>query len=287
MRAKRPSAVGRQSAEPVPRPLARARGLRDLGIRHAVRIPTTARSASGKSQAFIAELEPRLSERSISSRPTSRSCIAAFCRRSCAATARRCRVTQQVRDHASDGSTGSSTVTGPNTRRRARLPNGVTDRLLSKLQRAAVPCHTATTALPGGGIRDVGFAIAEARRDHDAGLPSDTIPHLIAAYGSRYRDVLELAADRPDWRTRIAKDSPVIGAQLVHAVRKEMALTLADVVLRRTPLGALGHPGSDALEAAAAIVGGGAGLVGPAAAGRNRRRERVLRDYGTLNALKT
>jgi glycerol-3-phosphate dehydrogenase len=42
----------------------------------------------------------------------------------------------------------------------------------------------------------------------------------------------------------------------VHAVRKEMALTLADAVLRRTPLGALGHPGSDAIEAAAAIVGG-------------------------------
>jgi len=68
--------------------------------------------------------------------------------------------------------------------------------------------------------------------------------------------VLELAVDRPDWRTRIAKDSPVIGAQLIHAVRKEMALTLADVVLRRTPLGALGPPGSDAIESAAAIVGG-------------------------------
>jgi glycerol-3-phosphate dehydrogenase len=34
-----------------------------------------------------------------------------------------------------------------------------------------------------------------------------------------------------------------------------MAVTLADAVLRRTPLGALGDPGDAALERAAAIVG--------------------------------
>ena len=39
------------------------------------------------------------------------------------------------------------------------------------------------------------------------------------------------------------------------AARKEMAPTLADIVIRRTPLGALGHPGAAALTRAAAIVG--------------------------------
>jgi glycerol-3-phosphate dehydrogenase len=86
-------------------------------------------------------------------------------------------------------------------------------------------------------------------------LPTDTIPHLIAAYGSRYRDVMEIAGSRADWRSRLAPDSPVIGAELVLAARKEMAPTLADVVIRRTPLGALGHPGEAALTRAAAIVG--------------------------------
>jgi len=84
-----------------------------------------------------------------------------------------------------------------------------------KLKKPPVASRTASTALPGGSIRDVGLAIAEARREHDAGLPSDTIPHLIGAYGSRYRDVLELASGKPDWRTRVAADSPVIGAELV------------------------------------------------------------------------
>src|SRR5207237_1790335 len=120
---------------------------------------------------------------------------------------------------------------------------------------APVPCRTATTPLPGGSVRDIGLAIADARREYDEGLPTDTIPHLIAAYGSRYRDVMGIAADRPEWRTRIAWDSPVIGAELILAARKEMAPTLADIVIRRTPLGALGHPGDAALARAVAIVG--------------------------------
>jgi len=163
---------------------------------------------------------------------------------------------EQVRDHASEGIDGLVTVAGTKYTTARATAERVTDRLLAKLRHAPVPCHTATTALPGGGIRDVGFTVAEARRDHDAGLPSDTIPHLIGAYGSRFRDVLDVAATRPEWRTRLAHDSPVIGAQLIHAVRREMAMTLADAVLRRTPLGALGDPGDEVLARAAAIVGG-------------------------------
>ena len=79
---------------------------------------------------------------------------------------------------------------------------------------------------------------------------------MIAAYGSRYRDVLDLTDGHPEWRTRIADDSPVIGAELAWAVRKEMAVTLCDAVVRRTPLGALGYPGDVAAERAARIVGG-------------------------------
>ncbi len=162
---------------------------------------------------------------------------------------------EQVRDHAANGFEGCLSVAGAKFTTARAVAERVANTVLSKLQRTAVACRTATTPLPGGTIRDIGLAIADARREHDEGLPTDTIPHLIAAYGSRYRDVLELATDRPDWRTRIAKDSPVIGAELVQAARTEMAVTLADAVIRRTPIGALGDPGDEALARAAAIVG--------------------------------
>jgi glycerol-3-phosphate dehydrogenase len=162
---------------------------------------------------------------------------------------------EQIRDHAADGFDGLMTVAGTKYTTARAVAERVVDTLLGKLQRPAVPCRTADTPLPGGTIRDVGLTIAEARREYDEGLPSDTIPHLVAAYGSRYREVLQMADGQPAWRSRVAADSPVIGAELVLAARKEMVVTLADAVIRRTPLGALGHPGAEALGRAAALVG--------------------------------
>ena len=196
-------------------------------------------------------------------------CTAASCRRSSAAIAWRSQGHEQVRDHAAEGVEGLVSVAGAKYTTARAVAERVTDRLWRSCSSRRSPCRTASTPLPGGSIRDVGLAIADARREHDQGLPTDTIPHLIAAYGSRYRDVMELAAERPEWRTRIAQDSPVIGAELVQAVRNEMAMTLADAVIRRTPLGALGYPGDDAVERAAAIVGGELGWSD------ERRREEI------------
>ena len=191
---------------------------------------------------------------------------------------------EQVRDHATQGFDGLLSVAGAKFTTARSVAQRVTDLVLSKLKQKPVPCRTAATPLPGGSLRDIGLAIADARREYDEGLPTDTIPHLIAAYGSRYRDVMEIAAARPDWRSRLAPDSPVIGAELVLAARKEMAPTLADAVIRRTPLGALGHPGEAALARAAAIVGTEAGWTD-----ERRRQEIAAVDafYGIVKALNT
>jgi glycerol-3-phosphate dehydrogenase len=73
-------------------------------------------------------------------------------------------------------------------------------------------------------------------------------------------------------------------ALLVQAARDEMVMTLEDAVVRRTPLGALGHPGNDVLEHAAAIVGE---VLGWDADRRRTEIDAVSRYYGTSNAWKT
>ena len=163
---------------------------------------------------------------------------------------------EQIRDHGAAGVEGLITVAGTKYTTARAVAERVTDQLIAKLQHPKAACRTAATSLPGGSIRDVSLTIAEARRDHDAGLPADTIPHLVAAYGARFRDVLEIADGRDDLRTPVCKALPVIGAELVWAARHEMAVTLADAVIRRTPLGALGEPDRATLERAAALVGG-------------------------------
>jgi glycerol-3-phosphate dehydrogenase len=191
---------------------------------------------------------------------------------------------EQIRDHAADGADGLLTVIGTKYTTARAVAERVTDTILSKLGRQSMSCRTASTVLPGGSIRDVGLAIADARREHDEGLPTDTIPHLIAAYGSRFRDVLEVAGGRTDLRSRLAPGSPVIGAELVLAARKEMAVTLADAIIRRTPLGALGYPGDEAVARAADIL---AAELRWSDARRQAEVDAVRRFYGTLNALNT
>jgi glycerol-3-phosphate dehydrogenase len=71
---------------------------------------------------------------------------------------------------------------------------------------------------------------------------------------------------------------------LTQAARLEMVMTLEDAVVRRTPLGALGHPGSATVEHAAAVVGG---ILGWDATRRRSEIEALDRFYGTSNAWKT
>jgi glycerol-3-phosphate dehydrogenase len=81
------------------------------------------------------------------------------------------------------------------------------------------------------------------------------IGRLARTYGAAAESIFQdLAADGSHAR-RVARDQPTTAAEVRHAVREEMALSLADIVLRRTPLGTFGHPGRAALEACAVSAG--------------------------------
>src|SRR5262249_22346359 len=133
--------------------------------------------------------------------------------------------------------------------------------------------------LPGGDLPDASDTIDRAVREHRDITSPETLRHLVAAYGSRYREVLELASE-PRWRCAVSDLSPVIGAELVWAVRREMAVTLGDAVTRRTSLGALGYPGDSAAARAAEIVGAELGWTD------ERRHEEIqaLRDFYSIEA---
>jgi glycerol-3-phosphate dehydrogenase len=198
-----------------------------------------------------------------------------------AAVGRDGRVSLETRERIRDHSVGSEPVEGllsvagtKYTTARA-VAERVTNAVLAKLQHQGVPCRTAVAALPGGDLRDVPLTVADARREHDTELPGDTIPHLVAAYGSRYERVLDLAGERSEWRARVTDGSPVVGAQLVWAVRHEMAITLADAVIRRTPIGAMGYPGDSAVERAASIIGSELGWSQE----RKRKESEMLRQF--------
>ena len=65
-------------------------------------------------------------------------------------------------------------------------------------------------------------------------------------------------------------------AEVVHAVRREMAQRLDDVVLRRTELGTAGHPGDRPLKQCAEVM---AGELGWNEAHTRNEIQRVKRNF--------
>jgi glycerol-3-phosphate dehydrogenase len=73
---------------------------------------------------------------------------------------------------------------------------------------------------------------------------------LIQRYGVEAPAVLALAAEDPALREPVAPGAPVVGAELVWAVRHEGALTEDDLLDRRTRIGLVPADRSAALATA-------------------------------------
>jgi glycerol-3-phosphate dehydrogenase len=88
-----------------------------------------------------------------------------------------------------------------------------------------------------------------------SGLSPATLERLVSTYGRGYRRVVELAGKVPGGAERLCPANPEIVAQLHHAVQDEMAVSLQDVLLRRTGIGTSACQGLDCAEAIAERMG--------------------------------
>ncbi len=88
-------------------------------------------------------------------------------------------------------------------------------------------------ALPGGETRDLDVMIESAVAE---GFAENVARHLVHTYGSETPAVLRLAQSEPQYGEPVVPDHPTLWAELVHAMRREMAVTLGDLLVRRTHL---------------------------------------------------
>lgn len=133
------------------------------------------------------------------------------------------------------------------------------DLVFSKLGWDAPPCQTQETPIYGGQIDRLSDFIVQAVSHHRHGLDSEVAERLAYHYGSEYNQILGYPDVDSKLGQRITAEAGVIGAEVIHAMRAEMAQTLADVVLRRTGLGAAGPPSIACLNACAEILAGESG----------------------------
>jgi len=132
------------------------------------------------------------------------------------------------------------------------LAEEVGDLVMARLGRSQ-PSRSAALTLDGS---DEEAATLEARVSMDvseemaaSGLSRETLEVLVETYGRGYGRVIELARKLPDGTERLCPRNPEIVAQLHQAVREEMAVSLQDVLLRRTGIGLSLCQGLDCSEA--------------------------------------
>ena len=157
-------------------------------------------------------------------------------------------------DHATEhGIEGLVTLIGVRATTALGTAQKAVERILSKLGRRAPPSRTGWTPVHGATFESFESLLAVVHAEHDGKYPPEVLESLVHNYGSEYSRILDYADEAPAWAQPL-DGSQTLGAQVVHAVREEMAVSLEDVVFRRTDLASGGHPGRRALEACAALM---------------------------------
>jgi glycerol-3-phosphate dehydrogenase len=113
------------------------------------------------------------------------------------------------------------------------------DLAVNKLSLKTRQCQTHIQPVKGGKIAAFRPFINQAGKDV---MDREIIEHLVHSYGSEYCRLEQLSL------TRLDPDFAVTEAEVIHAFREEMALTLLDVIQRRTELGAAGMPSMPTLQ---------------------------------------
>jgi glycerol-3-phosphate dehydrogenase len=116
-------------------------------------------------------------------------------------------------------------------------------------------CQTHQTQVRGGTIEDFGAFLRKALVTVPRVINERSTEHLVYTYGSEYQKLVECVLRQPELACRIDPESPVTVAEVEHAVHHEMAVTLADVIGRRTELGSTGLPSMDTLRKCASLMG--------------------------------
>jgi glycerol-3-phosphate dehydrogenase len=162
--------------------------------------------------------------------------------------------TPAILDHAGDGAAGAITVVGVKFTTARAVGAKAAAAAARAIGGSTRTTDTDRAILPGAGIADHEALTIETARAVGLELAPPIIRHITGVYGDRCAAIVRLMAERSDWRMPLVPGRPVVGAEVVHAIRNEMACTLADIVVRRSELGAMGHPGAEMVNAMAGIA---------------------------------
>ncbi|WP_353387315.1 glycerol-3-phosphate dehydrogenase/oxidase [Thermobispora bispora] len=156
-----------------------------------------------------------------------------------------------VHDHA-PAYRGLLTVIGGKLTTHRALGEDVTDEVLRVLGRGRRRCVTRRRPLPGAEVADWKAFARDFVRWSPLTRAQST--RLLDIYGVRARRVLDLAASHPGLAEVVDEETGALAAEVVLAAREEKAVTLGDILLRRTLIGLGPDMGLSAARACAEVA---------------------------------
>lgn len=159
--------------------------------------------------------------------------------------------TGQVHDHALEsGIEGLVSVVGVKYTTAREVAERAIDTVAQKLGQTLPPCVTHVTPLHGGDITSLDRLLAEAQAWPEIKIERLALTQLVYNYGLEYGNILHEYAQSQAEAAGTSQEM-LAKAQTRYAVHHEMALTLADVILRRTDIGSAGIPDEGLMAACA------------------------------------
>lgn len=129
------------------------------------------------------------------------------------------------------------------------------DRITRKLGREPDGSCAAPPSLAGSPGENLAEFLEAGIESSPSAVPPESAEHVLLCYGTESDDIFDLVREDPSLGRPLLEGSPVIGAQIVHGARSEMAQHLDDVVLRRTELATAPDLNEDTLQRCADVVG--------------------------------
>ncbi len=160
-----------------------------------------------------------------------------------------------IEHQAKDGRAGLISVLGVKYTTARAVAEQAVDLAMKKLAVKGKKCQTHTIPVHGGWIGDFKAFLSQALARSPRLLNEEIVEHLVYTHGSDYQHFVQETMEQPALREQIDPQQPVTAAEVIHAVRQEMAVTLADVIQRRTELGAAGLPAYPVLQKCARLMG--------------------------------
>ena len=127
------------------------------------------------------------------------------------------------------------------------------DLLCRKLGVSGTRSATDRTPIDGGDFSGFDALVGRIEQETQGSLGGERARALAHNHGSQYGRILSVLRERPDWAQPF-DGSTTLKAEVINAIRDEMAVRLSDIVFRRTDLATGGNPGGVALSDAAKLA---------------------------------